>query len=446
MNLYAKVISYACIAFMTITSTMAMSSTQICATEETADDYVVGYFNGVNNSEAITDISLAFLAKIYGKKHNDLTIKYEPFYNHTGSEVDSNVGQDLVEVFRQRADEIDATGALSNRLDIFHAMVTNDSNGLLDDLFNVFGATGALTTGLMQDLYTDLSNEVLASVGELFYNPPSMSDYTIQSSRIASLSSQGSRMLYVAHSQGNLFANVAYDYTLGLSNMSASNVGLVHVAPATTRTNGTHILADKDIVINSLRLTGTVPENTVVIPISHLADDPSGHGFIDTYLQNTLDTRDKVISAYDHLLNTLEAPEKIAEIGAFTATLTWNGDGDVDLHTYEPLGDHVYYRDKTGSAGYLDLDNTYSNGPEHYYTSCENSDSMLGTFNFAVNNYNRASGKTATIQISTPDVANVLTRSLTLGDAEGAAGNDNPETLITVTVASSGNGLTLTAQ
>lgn len=446
MNIFKKSISCLFVGLIALAATDSQASNLICDTSETNDDFVVGFFNGVGNSELQAQLSLAQVARIYGSEHEGLTIKYEPFYNHTGSSLGSNTGQDLVEVFRQRADELDPSGYLSKRFELFYAMKTNDSGGLINDVINTIGTTNQVLKGAIEDLYTDVANEVLAQVGELYYNPPTITDYNIHSSRIASLSAQGSRMLFVAHSQGNLFANAAYDYTLGLSNMSSSNVGVLHIAPATTTTNGTHVLADKDVVINGLRLTGTVPDITVEIPATHLLTDISGHGFIKTYMEQSLDTYGQVKDAYDVLLGSLTAPEQLAQSGAFTATLTWDGIGDVDLHTFESTGTQVYYRRKTGDVGYLDLDNTYANGPEHYYTSCDNTSLMEGQFTFGVNNYARAEGRTATVQISTPNVANVITRSVVLGTPEGSSGNANPEILISVTIEQSDSGLVLSAQ
>jgi uncharacterized protein YfaP (DUF2135 family) len=63
---------------------------------------------------------------------------------------------------------------------------------------------------------------------------------------------------------------------------------------------------------------------------------------------------------------------------ALTVTMTWDqGSSDVDLHVKEPTingtaGRHIYYS-YPGSAyynnPYLDLDNTYGYGPEHYYAT-----------------------------------------------------------------------------
>lgn len=230
MKLFNKAIAYLCVTLIAAMPTISLASTPICETAEIKDGYVVGFFNGVNNTYLQTTVSLALLGKEHRNEYNGEAIKYEPFYNHTGSSVGSNVGQDLSEVFRQRADEIDPSGYLANRFELFYAVTTNDKGGWLDNVFSAIGASNDLLKGLIEDLYTDVSNEVLAQIGEIFYNPPTISDYNTHSSRITTLSSQGARMIYVAHSQGNLFVNAAYDYTLSLSNMYSNNVGVVHVA------------------------------------------------------------------------------------------------------------------------------------------------------------------------------------------------------------------------
>lgn len=121
-------------------------------------------------------------------------------------------------------------------------------------------------------------------------------------------------------------------------------------------------------------------------------------------------------------LDTLVAPPAQAISGFFTAILTWDGTGDVDLHAFEPSGSHVYYRSKTGASGYLDLDNTVSYGPEHYYASCDSTKLQAGTYQIAIANYNGADGRTATVQIASWNEGVLGTKSVTLGGTTG----DNP--------------------
>lgn len=52
--------------------------------------------------------------------------------------------------------------------------------------------------------------------------------------------------------------------------------------------------------------------------------------------------------------------------------MTWDEKPDVDLHIFEPNGVHIYYRNKQGEIGYLDVDDTSSYGPEHYFSNISN--------------------------------------------------------------------------
>lgn len=56
--------------------------------------------------------------------------------------------------------------------------------------------------------------------------------------------------------------------------------------------------------------------------------------------------------------------ERIGGSGDLKITLLWDFYGDIDLHVYEPSGNHIYYgKDKNPrTGGFLDVDNT-SGGP-----------------------------------------------------------------------------------
>ncbi|MEZ8216081.1 MULTISPECIES: YfaP family protein [Vibrio] len=139
-------------------------------------------------------------------------------------------------------------------------------------------------------------------------------------------------------------------------------------------------------------------------------------------------------------LASLQTPEAIASTGSFTATLSWNGLGDVDLHTFEPNGMQVYYQNRVGNVGELDVDNTSGYGPEHYFATCDRDNLELGVYSIGVNNYARAEGRIATVQISTGSISDVLTKSVTLGEAQGSSENANPLHMMNVVVSENDSG------
>lgn len=96
------------------------------------------------------------------------------------------------------------------------------------------------------------------------------------------------------------------------------------------------------------------------------------------------------------------------------------GEGDVDLHAYEPSGKQVYYADKKGDSGFLDVDNTSAYGPEHYYASCNKNELREGEYAIKLANYERAQGRTATVQLASWDEGVLSTRYHTFGAATGS--------------------------
>jgi len=90
-----------------------------------------------------------------------------------------------------------------------------------------------------------------------------------------------------------------------------------------------------------------------------------------------------------------------ASPAAMTVTLTWDQDqSDVDLHVLEPGTDgrHIYWSNTGGGDNYpyLDMDNTYGFGPEHYYATesmtLPNSNSLYGSYQIRIEYYADHSG------------------------------------------------------
>lgn len=137
------------------------------------------------------------------------------------------------------------------------------------------------------------------------------------------------------------------------------------------------------------------------------------------YLNGLIPTKPLIDGHIINALSSIQAPPKVAQPGLFTVTLDWDGPGDVDLHTYEPNGNKVYFSNKIGSSGRLDVDNISGYGPEHFYASCDTNRIMDGDYNIGVANYSRADGRRANIQVATPDGGVIASESVTLGTATG---------------------------
>lgn len=371
------------------------------------------FFNGVNTTPAGATAALEEFRKIHGTTSpaGD-PIRYEKLYNY------SNGFEDFVETFEQRL--LEQEGLLGGRFELFFEAL-NGNGSWWSRIIDVVASADGILTGFVDWYKAAVINELTS----LFGNPPTSLNYLEHRARIDNLILEGNKLLFVAHSQGNLFVNAAYNYAL--TKTSAVSVKVVHIAPASPTLNGSHILADLDLVINGLRVVGTVASITDSIPGYLLRPagangkkDPLGHGLIEIYINPALSLSTRVYDYIQNGFNALVAPPTTAAPGFFTATLTWDGSGDVDLHAYEPGGSHVYYGAKHGTTGYLDVDNTSANGPEHYYASCDATNLQTGTYTVSVANFSGSDGRTATVQIASWSDGVLGTKFVTLGTATGS--------------------------
>lgn len=418
-----------CIAFIItipVNQAMAIAAHSLCAPA----GYTIGFFNGVWNTYPEALGGLIAVIQAVPKNYKDKTVAAELFYNHSGCGGDSQTClQDLAETFIQRAQELDATGTLSARLEYFWESLGSDSTSFSDKIKNLFDGA----TSIFSLLYTKIIAQTIAGWSYLLSNPPTADDYARHDTRLDALAAEGQMLLLVAHSQGNLFVNHAYDHIL--STLSENGVNVVHIAPASPTLRGPYILADIDLVINALRIQGlsAVPANNLILPISK--NDPSGHKLIETYLDGSRAGFSTVTNLMTAGLDALAQSVNDGEAaGSFTVTLNWSGSGDEDLHIFEPSGSHVYYGNKQGTIGFLDTDNTYGYGPEHYYASCDPSVLQPGTYHIGINNYRFADYQTATIQVATPNSGVIMTKQLNTGTTIGRDGDNSPLSALDIVV------------
>lgn len=252
----------------------------------------------------------------------------------------------------------------------------------------------------------------------------------------------GTRVIVIAHSQGNLFTNAALTATAqALPNQSGS-LGMIGVAtPARAQfRNSVYRTANDDLVIGALRLISTVlPSNIDNRPPT--GDDFrsfTNHLFERDYFDPRLPSRAAIDSELSRLVSTLPFPPRVAGQGAIRATLVWDSQPDVDLHAFEPNGTHVYYANRTGSSGMLDVDDVTGFGPENYVVPCDRV--LPGTYRIGINYFSGSAPTTATVSLFLgdgmipPPVTRVLPRAL------GSSGNGNPTIVYTVVVTVDGQG------
>jgi hypothetical protein len=152
------------------------------------------------------------------------------------------------------------------------------------------------------------------------------------------------------------------------------------------------------------------------------------------YQNNKRDTYTKVRGLVQDALDALVRSSSQGNVGFFTVTLTWDGSGDVDLHVFEPTGTHIFYANKQGDSGFLDVDNRVAKGPEHYVATCDPTRLATGTYQIGINNFARANGRIATVQVATEEEGEIFTTQLGVGSEQGSNGDNSPIPVVKVVV------------
>lgn len=404
-----------------------------------AHTHTLAFFNGVwNTPDTAASGARALLGTLDEalRQHParaTFAVGAEVFYNASGLQRGARKGiEDLVEAFAQRAAELD--DALRHRWELFWEIVDGRQDG-----WRKIAAVLPRAYDLAFALTEARNARLLADATSFAADPPTGIDYAAHRLRLRALHALGRGVLLVGHSQGNFFLNAAYRALPDPASLAA-----VHIAPASARINGPHLLSGNDLVIAALR--GVVPgapppPNLWILPSTR---DASGHRLIETYLDADRNGRPAAGALMADGLLALKAPEPRASPGFFTATLAWDGEGDIDLHVLEPGGDHVHYGARLGASGTLDLDNTAGHGPEHYHATCDPQRLQAGIFSVGLNNYAAPAGRQAMLQIATADQGVVRTVQVDAGPPRGEAGDSSPLIVLRVAVARSGPAWTAT--
>jgi hypothetical protein len=241
--------------------------------------------------------------------------------------------------------------------------------------------------------------------------------------------SEGNKVVVVAHSQGNLFANIAY---LGIDSLYIDGFGIVSVGNPDDYVagSGPYTTLDEDIIIGSV--PGSLSANLDNFFGINL-QDLTGHMFAKSYMAIGHQAETKILNDIVNKINGLNFPTTSLGNGIITATLTWGSNPDLDLHVFEPNGSHVYYADRYGTSGYLDHDDVDGYGPEHYYVSCDTIEP--GTYRFGVNYYYGYSAETGTLSIQVGD--QIRSRQQTFTQWFYSSGNSTPYIMFEVQVTGS---------
>ncbi len=391
--------------------------------------YTLGYFNGMWNTEKNARKGLQSLLDVTPSQYNGAPITGQVLYNHTGcGRAGSSCLEDIAEVFEQRAQELDSTGTLAGHLEYFWESL-GDAANFTSTIQNLFQGAEAIFADLQAKVIAQIAVSIASTVSN---DPLTAADYAAQNAQLDTLASKGQVLLLVAHSQGNLFLNQAYDHIV--PSVGPNRVVAVQIAPASPTLRGPYVLANIDLVINALRIQGnsTVPANNITLPVS--ATDLTGHSLTGTYLDTARPARVQVVNLLNSGLASLAAPISSNAAQAFTVSLTWTGSGSQHMYVYEPDGMEVYYAAKQGDTGYLNTSNPVGVGSEQYVVTCNSSIMQTGTYRVAIDNYQGNNAGIAAIAVATPEAGTVITSNTIVNSVLRLTNNTDPLTVYNINV------------
>ncbi len=396
-------------SFAEDSTTRSTGNSRVQSAEDlcSASGVTVMYVNGIRTSHPQAEIEFGELIRTIGFTVGQQNVRYTLLYNHS-------VGpyNDIVESFKLKTASPE-WAEYAGRFELIGSILENDAV-LLGSI--LVSPKLASFVAFIRSQIDEATRKWASATG-----PPALLNNFKATANTAL--TQGERLLLVGYSQGNWFVNGMLPELR--NRFGANSVSSYHIAPPTT-VSGQYLLSSKDII-------------RVISPMQPNITLPGGHGFRDVYLEPTYAGRARVQAETRETIGRLTAPPTDGTRGFFTVTMTWDGPGDVDLHVVEPNGTQVYYGRKSGQSGFLDVDNTVQLGPEHYYASCTAANIQEGTYRVGINNYSRATGRTATIQLQTGRrIYNAF--RLSVGPERGSSGNSSPIPVFAVNVARDGNG------
>lgn len=280
--------------------------------------HLFGFFNGVCNTrkEAEDSLEAMELQNFLGPKWREAPVRYELFYNQSCKRSDDDVClQDVAEVFRQRSAELD--GLLERRWEYFWEQITGQHDQPGSFTQRLLGRM-ARSDNALASWFNGLYNAVLAKITALSTllaeNPPTAQDTAEHTAQLIAAGQRAERAVLVAHSQGNLFVNAAYDAYLAHAREVGRSRGkdtnyvaaqVVHIAPASPTLRGPYVLADIDVVINGLRRVDGTYLAVSNFPLERDAKDSSGHKLLGTYLDESRPARAHIRQLITQALDAL---------------------------------------------------------------------------------------------------------------------------------------------
>jgi hypothetical protein len=262
--------------------------------------YVIGYINGLSTDPIGAQDGVDALSAIYGTQYNSQPVSYTLFYAPT-----DGLMQDVVNAFAQR---VASSPGLTDRWELIWDTL-DGGGGAISDLAI---AENPSLNSLVSDLKTTFLNGVSSNMKNLNSNKEFQTAVDQFASALTTYYTQQKKTLVVAHSQGNVYLNAAYDAVK--PQLKTDSLRTVEVATPTAMVRdpqGRYVTSTTDLVIQALALTlGNVePANTDGPILAALSSDTGyGHKFVDIYMNPNYKLLPAIKALADSNLQTLQSP------------------------------------------------------------------------------------------------------------------------------------------
>lgn len=252
------------------------------------------FFNGVAVTPIKANKELYGMVARYGEKSSRGLVDYDLFYNDTNGAL-----SDVAEEFARRMDKQPVE--IKDHYELFFEAINKEG-----DLLSATSRAVPSFAGMVDDFARWTETTVVAALGKMISRPDILQQsYRQHQEQIEPYIKAKKKLVFFAHSQGNLFANQAFEAALKTVKIR-SEINIVHIAPPTNRRHGEFTLADQDKVVSLLKPVTSVLSPTTSIPESRDAGkngktDWRGHGLFEIYLNDSLDTAEQI----DNHVNSL---------------------------------------------------------------------------------------------------------------------------------------------
>lgn len=189
---------------------------------------------------------------------------------------------------------------------------------------------------LLENHLNGAGGRILAAVSRRLLAPGLYDDRTVQDHVRTYTKSlrNGERLLIVAHSQGSLYANAAYNHMrvrrpTGI-NLAAIGIAAIGSPANTVATGDGYVNSATDLVIRAVNAIGFdgLPANDTSVPIFPV-EDRLGHGFRDVYFNSRYTirqhTQDVILATLNRVMNQSATRPVDLDIDGLAATAPYEG-------------------------------------------------------------------------------------------------------------------------